>query len=232
MIRAIGYKLSITLLLLAVMLAFLVYYSIYLVGPDTIKAERQLASHKSEMTEITEKIAELKDSMDKFNEQKVIFEKVAAFGFFDEQNRPETRQRLNAMQQESRLLSAKYRIDRAETEKNDLAREAGYKILNTKINFTLEAIEDADIYRFIYLLNYGFPGQVVIDRLTISRDIDITLPVLKQIGNQENITLVTADLTISGVQWWPMKPSLSKKFRKRRFIKCVFSTLHYLCLFY
>ncbi len=206
MIKVIGFKKALSLILLAFLLVVLAVYWLYALTPDIKKKQRQLAINSSEVSQMADNIDALIKGVDQFEQQKTVFEKIKKLGFFDPQNRPETRQRLSAMQKESRLLSAKFSISSAKTEKSEKATEAGYKILNTEIVLTLGAIEDADIYKFVYLMNYGFPGQITINQLNMTRDVEVTQPILRQIGVGESKPLVIAVLSVN---WRTMVPDSS-----------------------
>lgn len=197
MIRVIGLRRFLLLAFLGGFLVVLFLYGQYILQPELIQQQRRLSSNQSEVNEMKTNMDKLVKGISLFEEQKNKFNIVRQYGFFDQQNRVETRQRLNAMQKESRLLSAKYTIKQATTEESDIAKEAGYKILNTEISFVLASVEDLDIYNFIYLMNYGFPGQISIEELTISRDKEVTQPLLRQIGVGEAKPLVQANLKVS-----------------------------------
>jgi len=94
-------------------------------------------------------------------------------------------------------MNARYTIKPAKSLVTDKSKEAGHKILETDIDFTLDAIEDSDIYRFVYNLNYGFPGQIAINRFSISRDVAITQPLLRKIGTGGAEALVTGKLNVT-----------------------------------
>lgn len=201
--RVIGFQRAVALLLLTIFFVVSGFYGFYYLNKDISKVQRELSLNQSDIAEMSDNIDRLRSGLEKFTTQKTTFEKIRKQGFFDPQNRVETRQRLNAMQKESRLLSAKYVIRSATTDKNEIAKEAGYKILNTNINFTLDAIEDSDIYNFIYLLNYGFPGQISITELTMTRDKEITIPRLQQIGVGDLKPIIKGDLKVN---WRTMVP--------------------------
>lgn len=206
MIRVIGFQKILTLILLAFFTAVFFFYGTYVLAPQIQDSKKQLSVNKGEISQLTEDINKLVEGIKTFESQKQAFERIKEVGFFDPQNRLETRQRLNEMQKESRLLSAKFSINSAVTEPNKLAREAGHKILNTEISFTLDALEDIDIYNFIYLMNYGFPGQILITDLAITKEQDITQPLLRKIGNGDYVPLVKAELKAN---WRTMVPDTS-----------------------
>lgn len=206
MIRVIGVQKFLAMVLCAVLFATLAGYWFYVLTPEIKEKKRRLALNTAEVNQMREDLNVLTQGLEQFKKQKTVFEKIQKRGFFDPQNRPETRQRINAMQKESRLLSARFSIDSAKTEVNEKATEAGYKILNTSIDFTLDAIEDTDIYNFIYLLNYGFPGQITIKRMVISRNIEVTEAVVRQINSPNPQPLVTA---VVQLEWRTMVPDAS-----------------------
>ena len=83
------------------------------------------------------------------------------------------------------------------------AKDANYKMVATDIQFDLEAIEDVDIYKFLYVLTYGFPGQVVVNDFTVSRDVEVTQPLLRRIGSGQSEPIVQSSVRIS---WYTMVP--------------------------
>jgi hypothetical protein len=206
MIRVIGFQRVLFILVLGFLVVSAFLYTMYLLKPSLLKSERELAQSRSEISQMSSDMEQLNLGIAKFETQKAKFDKVTQYGFFDPQDRSETRQRLNAMQKESGVLSARFSIAPAVTEVNEKAKEAGYKILNTKIDFSLDAIDDNDIYNFIYLLNYGFPGTVTIENISISRDKEITQPVLRAIGVGEAEAIVKASIS---TKWLTMVPDTS-----------------------
>lgn len=203
MIRVIGFQKILILIVLAAVLVLAALYNFYILKPSSILVERELRQNKSEISEVQTNMDNLVQGLAKFEGQKQKFETVRKYGFFDPQNRVQTKQRFNVMQKEAQLLSARYTIKPAQIEKNEKVAEAGYKIVNTEIDLSLEALEDGDIYNFLYLLNYGFPGQVSITSLDLSRDVEITQPLLRQIGVGEASGLVKATFRLN---WRTMLP--------------------------
>ena len=203
MIKAIGYNKVFLIVVLMACLAVTFLYNQNFLKPDLDKKNRTLRANSSEISEMTGNLNKLSGDLQKFEKQKTDFERVLKLGFFDPQNRVEARQIITEIQQESRLLSAKYQISPAQSEENKMAKEAGSKILTTGIRFDLEAIEDADIYKFIYILNYAFPGQLAINDFSMSREVDVTQPILRKIGVGQAEALVKASLSVT---WKTMVP--------------------------
>ena len=147
MIKAIGYNKVFLIVVLMACLAVTFLYNQNFLKPDLDKKNRTLRVNSGEISEMTSNLNKLSGDLQKFEKQKENFERVLKLGFFDPQKRVEARQIITEIQQESRLLSAKYQISPAQSEENKMAKEAGSKILTTGIMFDLEAIEDADIYK-------------------------------------------------------------------------------------
>jgi len=197
MIKLIGYNKLLLIVLLLVCLIGAFLYNQSILKPSLDKKERVLRANSSEMSEMTTNLSELSGNLQAFEKQKIDFERVQNLGFFNSQNRVEAREFITAIQKESRLLSARYEIKPARSDENKMAKEAGAKVLTTDISFDLEAIEDSDIYKFIYILNYGLPGQVVINDFVLSRDKEITQPLLRKIGVGEAVAVVNASLNVT-----------------------------------
>jgi len=203
MIKTIGYNKIVLIVILIACLAVTFLYNQNFLKPDLDKKNRALRANSSEISEMTDNLNKLSGDLQKFEKQKTDFERVQNLGFFDSQNRVEARQIITEIQKESRLLSAKYQINPAKSEDNKMAKEAGAKILTTDIRFDLEAIEDADIYKFVYILNYAFPGHLAINNFSMSREIDVTQPVLRKIGVGQAEAIVKASLAVT---WKTMVP--------------------------
>lgn len=201
--KAVGATKILSIVILAVVSGLIFLYTFQYLKPDLLKKTRSLQANDAEIGKMVTDLNDLKSGLEKFETQKQDFETIQKLGFFDSQNRVEAKTRIDIVQRESRLINAKYTIRPAENLSNDKVKEAGYKLLSTGIDFDLEAIEDADIYKFIYLLNYGFPGQIVIDGLDMSRDIEITQPLLRKIGVGQVEPIIKGRMN---VRWLTMVP--------------------------
>ena len=203
MMKSIGLSRLFIILLLASFTLFCLFYSYKVGGPNIKKEKRSLAVVNNDISKMTSDMDKLSQGLTQFEGQKQAFSNVQRFGFFDDQDRVKARQLIEAMQEESRLLSAVYSLGPAESLNEPRATDAGYDLLNTNIGFTIEAVEDIDVYKFIYLLNYGFPGQISIKSLSMSRDEEITQPLLRQIGTGQPTPLIRAELEVF---WKSMVP--------------------------
>lgn len=210
MIAVLGIKRVFIIAVLAGLSAFfaVVHYQ-YLV-PQKASVERELSRLRSDTADKQQKASEIRANIDRFSEQKQEFENLQALGFFDTQDRIKARESVHAVQKMSGVLSAQYTIGSVQINSGDNkkpeeeeAAEAGYKILTSEIEVHLTALDDLDIYRFIYLMNYGFPGHVTIKDLSISRTAEVSQPILRAIGSNKYETMVEALLKLD---WRVMTP--------------------------
>jgi len=207
MLKAIGLDKIILILLFAGFAAGGYFYNSSFLTPSITKQERSLRSSKGELNKITQDTNRLVAGLELFEEQRESFAKIQEQGFFDDQSRGLMRARLDAMGRESGLEVLRYTINPAIEISNEKLKDAKYKLLETDINFEVGAIDDTDIASFIYLLNHGFPGQVIVNNITMTKRQDITQPLLRNIGLGRSY-----DPLISGtvnVTWSTMVPDTS-----------------------
>jgi len=100
-----------------------------------------------------------------------------------------------------------YSISPAETKTTKALQDAGYKILDSNIEFVIGAVDDTDVYKFLYLLMHGFPGQVTITDIDMSKQLNLTQPLIRNIGmDAPHEPLVRAIIV---AQWRSMVPDTS-----------------------
>jgi len=183
------------------------FYNTNILSPSILKKERELRQDKSNLSKLRKDTNRLVSGVELFEQQKAEFETIQASGFFDSQNRVITQTKLDAMGRESRLESLRYSINPAREISNRKLKDAGYKILETEILFDIGAIDDTDISTFLYLLNHGFPGQVIISSVEMIKKQKLTQPLLRNIGLDANFSpLVTAKVK---AVWKTMVPDTS-----------------------
>jgi hypothetical protein len=196
MIRSLGIQKITLLILMALVLGSIYLYDSMILEPKTTKSERQLKSENSEFNEISDKLENLRIGLEKFEVQKDKFLNLNTLGFFDPQDRVDLTKRLDEIGVESGVLFANYTINSAGFVKNEKAEEADHQVLLTPITFRLGAILDENIYKYIYLLNYGFSGHVTIKDLVIEKTKKITPTLLQDIGTGNDVATVEARLSI------------------------------------
>ncbi len=207
MIKSIGMDKVLIILLVAAFAIGGYFYNTNILAPSIVKKERELRSTKSRLSTLTTDTNKLIAGVDLFERQKEEFIIVQKSGFFDDQNRVATRSKLDAIGRDSQLEILRYSISPAQNISNQKLKDAGYKILETSIDIEIGAISDTDIQTFLFYLNHGFPGQVIINNIDMSKEQDLTQPLLRNIGLKTDYDpLITANISMV---WKTMVPDTS-----------------------
>lgn len=164
----------------------------------------QLATLTSQVTAKRADTNRLQNEFQTIQQQKVYFGNLQAGGFFSNQNRAVARQRINDIQQFTNILSAKYDITAAQVEKSPPADDAGYVVLDSPMKIDVEAIDDIDVYNFLFWVENAFPGQVSTKSIDISRPTDVNETTLRELGSGVPVTLIKASI---GFEWRTMVPA-------------------------
>ncbi|MEM6812570.1 MAG: hypothetical protein AAF549_08915 [Pseudomonadota bacterium] len=182
MIRIIGLQKVLFITILIALAGSLFFYESTILSSQINDSQRDLRRQKAELSTMTKNTQKLSKGIELFQNEREVFQAIEDSGFFDVQNRIEAREKLEAMRVESRLLFARYNIKPAEVIALEELEGSGYSMLSSDISFDLGAIDDSDIYSYIYLLNHGFPGEFSITSLDIVKEQNVTQPLLRNIG--------------------------------------------------
>lgn len=196
MIASIGYKRFLFIIVLAAATGILAFASYFVFAPKLVTTKAELSTLEAQASTLQSEVDQMRDSFAQFDKKKVVFEDISKMGFFNDQNRVLARERFDTLQKLSKIISARYEIKAANVLSQDIPIETGFVVMESPISITLTALDDIDIYRFIYYLNYGFPGHVTINNLEIQRDGEITPEILKDIGTGNPPSLVTATMEL------------------------------------
>ncbi len=203
MIQILGAKRVLTLAVLAaanILLAVLLYYVFI---PQAAKTEKDLRAVKSAVVARRNEIQTMQTEYQQIQEQKNLFGDLEKTRFFSAQDRVEARRMIETIQATSKVLSAKYQIGAADVRENEKASSAGHVILHSPIKVNIDALDDIDIYNFIYWMENAFPGHAAVTGLTLERKLDIDEVTLRQIGNGVPTVLVSANVDFD---WSTMVP--------------------------
>lgn len=204
MIRVLGAKrLFILLVLLGLTAGFAGVLYLHLT-PEKIKKERELRGVRGKISGIQADIDRLQVEFEQLEDQQVEFEALKAKGFFSNQNRREAEKVLEKIQQEAKVISAVASIQPGEFVEDAEAAKANHKILSSKISVRLEALDDVDIYRYLYLVQSAFPGHITFETIDMARKSDVTEVILRAIASGANPPLVQADVEMT---WRTMIPA-------------------------
>lgn len=161
----------------------------YLV-PSKTETEAVVAQTQSETEARRSEVLKLQNEFAQLEKDVTRYKELEARGFFSDQNRVLAKDMMDRMQQMSGLLKAKYIISSGEVVGDPAIAESGYSIINSPIDVEIEALDDMDVYSFLALLKKSFPGSVTVTDIEVSREVDLTQPLLRQIGSGVPFALV------------------------------------------
>ena len=150
----------------------------------------------NEKSQLQREIEKMQADFLLFEKQKGYFEAISKMGFFNDQDRVLARERFDTMQKLSKIISARYEIKAANLLTDESPPETGFVVMESPITVNLSAVDDIDVYRFIYYLNYSFPGHITINSIAMKREAEITPEVLKQLGTGNPPEVISAQLEL------------------------------------
>lgn len=203
MIKIIGPRRIIILsALIAVNAALAAGTYMYLI-PQNEKLERNLRQVKREISTKRADTDRLRTEHTQILGQKNSFENLKEAGFLGHQDRFLVRDRMEAIQSYSRVLTAKYNIQPVTLEESKEAAKSNQVVLNSKMNADVDAVGDIDIYRFIYWLENGFPGHITINNVVLRRRNEVNDVTLRQLGTGTPLVMVNGKMDF---EWRTMVP--------------------------
>lgn len=203
MIRILGTKRVLTLVILvALNAAFAVGVYMYL-GPESVKKNNELMGMRGQIATVVGDIERMQLEFDQLEDQQAAFDVLKEDDFLKPMNRRQAELLIEKITKEVGVKSAVASIQRGHIEQNDEAQKAAYRVLVSEVKIYIKAVEDIDVYRYIYYVNKLFPGHISIDGLEISRKMDVNGAVLRSIASGNVPELVEAQVDIS---WRTMVP--------------------------
>ncbi|NCO02965.1 MAG: hypothetical protein GW903_02100 [Alphaproteobacteria bacterium] len=195
--NGISFKQILLFIVLATSVGCGYYYSYIYLAPAKLAAQREAGAEQGAISSMRQEMVDLQAGYDKFVDIKDEFDQIQSLGFFDDQNRLEAQNLIRIIQEQSRVISAKYSIKPLNEEQNEAAKVAGKILVATNADFIIQAVEDADIYNFVFMLTEGFPGHIDIQEFNIKKLKDVTQPLLRQIGSGDAVPLVEATMKLT-----------------------------------
>ncbi len=203
MIRMIGFQRFLILLILIGVTGGLAFANFTIFRPQALTAMKELNGLQTEEAKLRDEINTMKTNMDKFTEQKALFDQLSRRGFFSDQDRVNAREQFDQMQKMSKVVSLKYEIRAASMKDPEGITDDKYSLLTSPIAIRVSAIDDLDVYRFIHMLTYAFPGNISIKELKIERPLRLTPEILKGIGTGMTTPLIES---VMEVEWNTIAP--------------------------
>lgn len=203
MIRVLGARRVLTLVALLALNA-LMGAAVYLyLMPEQMKKNNELNSLRGQTSTVQSDIDRMQIEFDQLAVQQSQFEKLRDRGFFGAQGRREAEKVLQRIQQEAGVVSAVANIQSGKIEDSEEAQKAEHKILVSPVSIKLSAVDDVDVYKYLYLVERFFPGHISIKTIILERKMSINNTVLRAIATGAKPQLVTADIQ---AEWRTMIP--------------------------
>ena len=196
MIKVLGFQRIVILAALLALNALLGYAAYMLFMPQTETKNRELRGVRGQVSTLRADIDGLLIEFEQLDEQRAEFERLKAAGFFDGQSRRKAQLILEKIQERSGVVSAVASIAAGEFEESEEAAKADHQILSSPIAVRVEAVNDLDVFRYIYLIKEFFPGHVSVENINLNREADISGTVLRGIASGKNPVLVSAELSL------------------------------------
>lgn len=194
MIHVIGVKKSLMVLgLVAVNILLCAVVYLYLQPQQAIEKQK-LAQISTEVSTLRSDIARMQLEFEQIEAQKEEFQNLEKDGFFKDQSRRQAQDVFKAIQQKSGVNVAIANISAGKIEENEDAKKTNYNVLKSEVDLKIEAVNDVDIYHYLFLIEHYFPGHAAIESFNVKREADITGTVLRGIASGANPALVKADI--------------------------------------
>ncbi len=184
-----GALLGVNLLLALILYAYLL--------PDSKKVDMQMRSLQNQVFEVESDIEKMQIDLQTLKDQEADFDKLKNGGFFQYQSRRDAQNLIEEIQKESSVITSSASIDPGKIVENDEAAKAGRGILVSPMKVSIDAYDDLDIYKYLELLQEKFPGKLSIERIEVSRLVDLSSTILRGIAGGENIPLVSAEVFLT-----------------------------------
>ncbi|MGB4056551.1 MAG: hypothetical protein WBK77_00510 [Alphaproteobacteria bacterium] len=203
MISVLGFR---RIVILAVFLGLNAFFGAFLylyLYPQKISKQAELSALKGKISTVQSDISRMQVEFDQLSSQQAEFEKLRAHGFFNNQDRQKGEQIFKKIQEQSGVISAAASMQKYVVEENAEAQKSEHKVLASRINIKIKAVDDIDVYRYIYLVEKFFPGYITVHKMTMERKAEVTGTVLRGIASGTKPELVNAEID---VEWRTMLP--------------------------
>ncbi len=169
MIHILGRRRIMTLGILAGICLLLSGFYLVVLFPQVSAADRTLRGIRGDVSGMEEKSRSLRSAFEEFRANKPDYDRIEQVGFFNPQDRLLIRERFQAMKKQTGVLSARYDIEPAQVIANPQVEDAGYRMLQSRMDIALDAVDDRQVYAFMYALGNEFPGRISMVEVNITR---------------------------------------------------------------
>lgn len=194
MIKVLGTKRILTLAILIAANACLAFVAYGYLAPEKISKERELRMLRGQVSSLNRDIDNILLEFDQLEDQKSEFEKLEKDGFFKDQGRRQAEKLFNLIQERSGVSKAQVSVSAGLIEENEIAKKAKHKILRSPVELRVEAMDEVDILRYVFMVEKYFPGHISLENIKLHRDAEVNGTVLRSIASGKNIPLIKAEI--------------------------------------
>ncbi len=206
MIEVLGkVRLLILVSLVALNALFIGSYYMLLV-PQQAEKEMELQSLNSKISAASSDLEQMQVEFSQIESQQEKFEELKATGFFDLQGRRQAESVFEDIQKKSGVIAAKVALAPGKTVEDEEAAKANHYILESSMSVDIDALEDSDVFRYIYYVQEYFPGHISLEKITLKRERDLSADILKNIASKKMPAMVSAKIEMT---WRTMIPTYS-----------------------
>lgn len=137
--------------------------------PQVSASDRMLRSMRGDVSGMEENARAARAAYQEFQINKADYDRIVQVGFFNPQDRLLIRERFQSMKKDAGVINARYTMDPAEIVPSPLVEDAGYRLLRSRMEVTIESADDLGIYAFLYALGNEFPGRVSLTDVVLIR---------------------------------------------------------------
>ena len=203
MIKLIGRKRFLALVILGMINIVLAAFLFLWVQPSSADAQTRLNSLNGQIGTLQTDIASIKEQIKTTRENIPYYNRLSNIGFFNNQDRFEAERVIQTIQKESGIKSANFTIGQLIDIQDDTAAQANYRLVMSPIMIKdLNAYNDVEVYKLIYLMNNSFTGHTRLKSLEMSRPLIITETDLENLKDpQKGVSFVRASAEF---EWYTM----------------------------
>ncbi len=187
------------MLVLAALAGICVMLSAFYLGvlfPQVSASDRTLRGLRGDVSGMEDRARMLRGDYEQFEANKFDYDRIEQIGFFNPQNRLLIRERFQALKADAGVTNARYEIRPAEIVPSPAVEDAGHRLMRSRMEITVEAMDDMPVYAFLYALTNEFPGRVTFSDINILRTgktLDSTVIAQVRAGNATPLITATVE---------------------------------------
>lgn len=201
MIRLLGVKVILFMVLLVLLNGGLGVGYYYYLQPMRAEEERKLTDTKNYVEAKRQEVAKMKEEFVLLQSQLRNFKELEYNGFFNNQDRVLAIETLTKFSDRAGLLKAGLKVSAGEQIADPMADQANQTVIKTTITLAAKSLDDVDIYTFLKFLDQKFPGAVDIVSIKLARNEILNAAMLRKIGGGDPTALVSGDIVFD---WYTM----------------------------